>query len=150
MIYKKILVPTDGSEVSYEASKHAIEIAKLMNSKIYTIYVIDIVPFMGLPTEGLWESMRELLEEEGKEAIKNIEEECKKNNIDVHSDILEGSPANEIVNYAKQKKIDLIVIGTTGKTGLDAILLGSVADKVSKKSHCPVLLVKKLKDDDKE
>ena len=73
MLYKKILIPTDNSKVSIEAARHGLEIAKLMNSKVYVIYVVDIMPFIGLPTEGFWETMREVLEEEGKEAFRKIE-----------------------------------------------------------------------------
>ncbi|WP_421077025.1 universal stress protein [Methanothermococcus sp. Ax23] len=150
MIYKKILIPTDSSEVSMEAAKHALEIAKAMNSRVYAVYVVDIVPFIGLPTEGLWESMKEILEEEGKEALKKIEDKAKEMGVDIKSEILEGSPAKEIVDYAERKKVDLIVMGTTGKTGLDKLLLGSVAEKVSKGAHCPVLLVKMMEKEKEE
>ncbi len=148
MLYEKILVPTDGSEVSMEASRHALEIAKAMGSRVYAIYVIDVVPFVGLPTEGLWESMKEILEEEGKEALKKVEECAKSMDIDLKSEILDGNPAKEILEYAERKKVDLIVMGTTGKTGIDKLLLGSVAEKVSKGAHCPVLLVKKTEKTD--
>jgi nucleotide-binding universal stress UspA family protein len=150
MLYKKILIPTDSSEVSMEASRHALEIAKEMGSRVYAVYVVDVVPFIGLPTEGLWESMKEILEEEGKEALKKIEDTAKEMGVDLKSEILEGSPANEILDYAKKKKVDLIVMGTTGKTGLDKLLLGSVAEKVSKGAHCPVLLVKKMEEKEEE
>ncbi|ABR55842.1 universal stress protein [Methanococcus aeolicus] len=143
MPYEKILVPTDSSAVSLEAANQALEIAKAMNSKVHAVYVVDIVPFVGLPTEGLWESMKEILEEEGMEALQKIEKMAKEMGVNMTSKVLEGSPSNEIVKYAENEKIDLIVIGTTGKSGLDKILLGSVAEKVSKKAHCPVLLVKK-------
>jgi len=144
MSYKKILIPTDGSAVSMEAANQALEIAKAMNSKVHVIYVVDIVPFVGLPTEGLWESMKEILEEEGTEALQKIKKKAKEMGLHITSEVLEGSPSNEIVQYAEKEKMDLIVIGTSGKSGLDKILLGSVAEKVSKKAHCPVLLVKKI------
>ena len=145
MAYKKILIPTDSSELSIEASKKGIELAKLIGSEVHIIYVIDIVPFIGLPTEGLWESMKELLLEEGEDALNTIGDICEKEEVKYVKKILEGSPANEIINYAEDNEIDLIVLGTTGKTGLDKLLLGSVAEKVSKKAHCSVLLVKKHK-----
>jgi len=150
MVYNKILVPTDGSEVSLEAAKHAIEMAKAMNSRIYAIYVVDIVPFIGLPTEGLWESMKEILEEEGNDALNKISHMAKDYNVDIKVEILEGNPVKEIVDYAERKKVDLIVMGTIGKTGLDKLLLGSVAEKVTKKSHCPILLVKKYGSEESE
>ena len=145
MLYRKILIPTDNSQVSIEAARHGLEIAKLMNSKVYVIYVVDIMPFVGLPTEGFWETIREVLEEEGKEAFKKIEEISKEVGVDITTEILEGSPAEEIVKYAEKKGIDLIVMGTSGKSGIDRILLGSVAEKVSRRAQCPVLLVKMRK-----
>ena len=146
MLYKKILIPTDNSQVSIEAARHGLEIAKLMNSKVYVIYVVDIMPFVGLPTEGFWETMKEVLEEEGKEAFKKIEDMAKEIGIDITTEILEGSPAKEIVEYAEKKGVDLIVMGTSGKSGIDKLLLGSVAEKVSKKAQCPVLLVKMIRE----
>jgi len=142
MPYKKILIPTDNSKVSIEAAKQALEIAKLMNSKVYVIYVVDIMPFVGLPTEGFWESMKEILEEEGKEAFNKIKNMAEEFDIDIVSEILEGNPAKEIVEYANKKNINLIVMGTSGKSGIDKLLLGSVAEKVSKRAQCPILLVK--------
>ncbi|HID47242.1 MAG TPA: universal stress protein [Methanothermococcus okinawensis] len=145
MLYKKILIPTDNSPVSIEAARHGLEIARLMNSKVYVIYVVDIMPFIGLPTEGFWETMREVLEEEGKEAFKKIEEIARELGVKITTEILEGNPAREIVEYGERKGVDLIVMGTSGKSGIDRLLLGSVAEKVSRKAQCPVLLVKMRK-----
>jgi len=139
VLYKKILIPTDNSKVSIEAARHGLEIAKLMNSKVYVIYVVDIMPFIGLPTEGFWETMREVLEEEGKEAFRKIEKMAEEVGVEVTTEILEGSPAEEIVRYAEKKGIDLIVMGTSGKSGIDRLLLGSVAEKVSRKAQCPTV-----------
>ena len=150
MPYKKILIPTDNSKVSIEAAKQGLEIAKLMNSKVYVIYVVDIMPFVGLPTEGFWESMKEILEEEGKEAFNKIESIAKEFDINIVSEILEGNPAKEIVEYANKKNINLIVMGTSGKSGIDKLLLGSVAEKVSKRAQCPILLVKMKEKKDEE
>ncbi|AEF96800.1 universal stress protein [Methanotorris igneus] len=150
MLYKKIVVPTDGSDVSIEAAKHAIEIGKLMKAEIYVIYVVDIAPFIGLPTEGLWETMKEILNEEGEKALKKIKKMAEEHGVNVKPEILEGVPANEIVEFAEKKRADLIVMGTSGKTGLDRFLLGSVAEKVIRNAHCPVLVVKKQKKEEKE
>jgi len=142
MVYKKIVIPTDGSKISIEAAEHAIELAKCSGGRVYGIYVIDIVPFVGLPTEGLWESMKEVLEKEGQTALKKVADIAKEKGVEIKTEILEGTPSKEIVDYAESKKADLIAMGTTGKTGLDRLLLGSVAERVLKKAHCPVLLVK--------
>ncbi|ENN95674.1 hypothetical protein J422_06588 [Methanocaldococcus villosus KIN24-T80] len=142
-MYKKIVIPTDGSDVSMEAVKHGLMIAKKFEAEAYAIYVVDLSPFIGLPAEGSWELIREMLVEEGEEALRRAKEIAEEMDVDLKTEILEGVPAREIVDFAKKKEADLIVMGTTGKTGLDVILLGSVAQKVIKKSHCPVLVVKK-------
>ncbi|NPA62554.1 MAG: universal stress protein [Methanococci archaeon] len=144
-MYKKIVVPTDGSDVSLEAAKHAIAIAKEFDSELYAIYVVDVSPFVGLPAEGSWELISELLKEEGKEALKKVKKLAEEEGLTIHTEMLEGVPATEIVEFAEKKKADLIVMGTTGKTGLERILLGSVAERVIKNAHCPVLVVKKPK-----
>jgi len=144
-VYKKIVVPTDGSDVSIEAAKHAVNIAKEFDAEIYAIYVIDVSPFVGLPAEGSWEMISELLKEEGHDALKKIKKLAEEWGVEIHTEMLEGVPANEIVEFAEKKKADLIVMGTTGKTGLERILLGSVAERVIKNAHCPVLVVKKPK-----
>ena len=142
-MYKRIVVPTDGSEVSMEAVNHAIYIAKKLNSEIYAIYVVDISPFVGLPMEGSWEMITEVLREEGEEILKKVKELGEKEGVEIKTKMLDGIPAEEIVRFAKEKNADLIVMGTTGKTGLERILLGSVAERVIKTSPCPVLVVKK-------
>jgi len=144
-LYKKIVIPTDGSDVSFEAAKHAVNIAKKFDAELYAIYVVDVSPFVGLPAEGSWELISELLKEEGNEALKKVKKLAEENEVNIHTEILEGVPAKEIVEFAEKKKADLIVMGTTGKTGLERILLGSVAERVIKNAHCPVLVVKKSK-----
>ncbi|ADG12982.1 UspA domain protein [Methanocaldococcus infernus ME] len=142
-MYKKIVVPTDGSDVSMKALKHAIFIAKNLDSKIYGVYVVDVSPFIGLPMEGSWELITKVLEEEGEEILNKVKEMCEKEGVDVEVKMLEGIPPEEIVKFAEEKEADLIVMGTTGKTGLERILLGSVAERVIKNAPCPVLVVKR-------
>ena len=71
-MYKKIVIPTDGSDVSLEAAKHAVNIAKEFDAEVYAVYVVDVSPFVGLPAEGSWEMITELLREEGHEALKRL------------------------------------------------------------------------------
>ncbi len=142
-MYKKILVPTDGSDVANNAAEHAINLAKALNSKIFAVYIIDISAFMGIPTEAFWQSIRMILEEEGKKAISFVENLAKEKNVEFEGIIKEGSPGEEIVKIAKEKGVDLIVMGTSGRTGLDRFLLGSVAEKVIRTAPCPVMVVHK-------
>ncbi|NOZ59652.1 MAG: universal stress protein [Euryarchaeota archaeon] len=142
-MYKSILIPTDGSEIAEEAVRHGVRLAKALNAKVYGLYVIDISAFAGIPTEAVWESMRVLLEEEGKRALASVEELAKELGVECETIIREGIPAEDIVSVAREKGADLIVMGTAGRTGLDRFLLGSVAEKVVRTSSCPVMVVHK-------
>ncbi len=142
-MYKNILIPTDGSEIAEQAVEHGVRLAKALNAKVYGLYVIDISAFAGIPTEAVWESMRVLLEEEGKKALASVKKLAEELGVDYETIIKEGIPAEEIVNVAKEKNVDLIVMGTAGRTGLDRFLLGSVAEKVVRTSSCPVMVVHK-------
>jgi nucleotide-binding universal stress UspA family protein len=142
-MYELIMVPTDGSETAERAATHAVSIAKCLKSKVMGLYVIDISAFSGIPTEAIWESMKDLLDEEGRKALKTIEEIAEKEGVPCETEIAEGVPAEDIIRFAEDKKVDLVVMGTAGRTGLDRLLLGSVAEKVIRTAPCPVLVVHK-------
>ncbi len=105
------------------------------------MYVLDSGAFASLPVDAAWENMYELLRTEGKEALKTIEDVGKGSGVPVECSVLDGHPAHEIVCYAQANDIDLIVIGTLGKTGLDRILLGSVATTIIHTSAIPVMVI---------
>ncbi|MFQ6055600.1 MAG: universal stress protein [Methanosarcinales archaeon] len=140
-LYKNILIATDGSEYTKKAIKYGVEIAKLSESKIYAIYVVDTTAFASISMDAALENMYELLHQEGDAATKYIEELAIDAGVAVERFILDGNPAEEIVNFANNNSIDLIVMGTMGKSGLDRFLLGSVAEKVTRTSSIPVMVV---------
>jgi nucleotide-binding universal stress UspA family protein len=142
-MYKKILIPTDGSETAEKAVQHGIELARALKAKVCGLYVVDVSAFTGVPTEAIWESMRDLLEEEGKKALKKIEELAKENGVEYENFLKEGVPSEDIVKTAEDEQADLIVMGTAGRTGLNRFLLGSVTEKVVRTSTLPVLVVHK-------
>ena len=151
-IFSKILVAIDGSQPSIDAANYAIEIAKKNNnSQLIALTVLDISTrrrlsssFITAPTYGLKE-----LEEQRKQAQKWLESISKKveeieKNIHYKAEIIEDSISVEgtIIDYAENENIDLIVIGTRGRSGFKRMLLGSVASKVVTYATCPVLVVK--------
>ncbi len=142
-MYKKILIPTDGSKTAEYAVEQGIMLAQALNSKIYGLYVIDISAFAGVPTEAIWESMRGLLEEEGKKALKVVENLASSMKVKFEVLLREGVPSEDIVKFARDEAMDLIVMGTAGRRGLDRFLLGSVTEKVVRTSPCPVLVIRK-------
>jgi nucleotide-binding universal stress UspA family protein len=140
-LYKNIFIATDGSEPNKEAVNHGLEVAKISEAKLYVGYVVDTAAFASIPMDAGWEMMYELLEKEANEATDTVSEMAKAQNIDVETIILEGHPSHEIIEFSKNNSIDLIIMGTLGKSGLDRFLLGSVAEKVLRNSKVPVLVV---------
>ncbi|NPE31559.1 universal stress protein, partial [Methanococcoides sp. SA1] len=111
-------------------------------AKLYVVYVVDTAAFASIPMDAGWEMMYELLETEGKDASMQVEELARSQGLELESTVLEGHPSNEIIKFAEGNDIDLVVIGTLGKTGIDRFLLGSVAEKITRNSKVPVLVVR--------
>ena len=143
-IYRKMMVATDGSEPVKKAVDTAVEVARLSGAKLYAVYVIASGGYtVGHPRDIGWErAMKEHLSAEGKEATAYVETVGKAAGVEVESVFLEGSPVNEIVDFAEKNDIDLIVMGTLGRTGIQKILLGSVAQNVVRHSRKAVLVVR--------
>lgn len=143
-IFKKILIATDGSKRTQSAVETGLQIASDHKSKVYAIYVVDTVTFTSIPMDVTWENMYQLLKDEGEEAVGRVKSAAGPG-LDVETRVLEGNPALEITKFAKDNDLDLIVVGTLGKSGIDRLLLGSVAEKVVRIAPCPVLVIKSAK-----
>jgi nucleotide-binding universal stress UspA family protein len=131
----KILYPTDFSSHSNQAYFHAVALAEKHGASL-TIAFVYSSSFFGTAQPrgetGDREYWRNQLEQ-----IRPVDPR-----IPVHHVFLEGDPATEIVRYASEAGIDLIVMGTHGRTGLERLLMGSVAEKVMREARCSVLVVK--------
>jgi nucleotide-binding universal stress UspA family protein len=141
-LYEKILIATDGSEYTKNAVDYGIDLAKNTGAKLHAIYVVDTAAFASIPMDAAWESMYDLLRQEGDEATKYVADKAQTEGLEVERTTIEGHPADEIIKYAEKNLISLIVMGTLGKSGLDRFLLGSVAEKVVRNSKIPVLVVR--------
>src|SRR5947209_15972186 len=131
---KKVLYPTDFSPYSNQAYFHAVALAEKHRASLTILYVyvpgvrsLDGVD-RGTADRQYWQ---DLLEQ-----IHPLDP-----NIPVHHVLVEGDPATEIVRYTHDAGIDLVVMGTHGRTGLERLLMGSVAEKVMRDSPCSVLVV---------
>lgn len=142
MTYKKILIPTDGSETAQHAIEHGIKLAKALDSRVIGLYIVDISAFVGLHAEGIWQNMKELLKEEGNKTLSAFENSAKKAKVKYEAILREGVPSEDIVKVAEERGVDLIVMGTHGRSGLDRFLLGSVTEKVVRSASCPVMVVR--------
>ena len=146
-LFKKILIATDGSEYIKKAVTHAIDLAKLYGAELHAVYVMDIKidygPKSYLSTDLSTESLENFLRHEGEEATKHIEEQAAQEGLSVKKWIVKGHPAEEILKLADEQSVDMIVMGTLGKSGIEKFVLGSVADKVIRNSRIPVMTVRR-------
>jgi nucleotide-binding universal stress UspA family protein len=145
---RKILIAVDGSKPSLYASTHAIDLAKTFNAELialhvmyptYTQYDIALSP---KPVRLEEVSRKEM--EEGKQHVDKVKQKAIEKKVTVKADVIIATTSivKEIVEYAENNKVDMIVIGSRGMTGFKKLLLGSVASGVVTYSHCPVLVVK--------
>lgn len=149
-MYKKILLPTDGSKNSEKAIEHALRIAELEDSEIIILNVVDSVYLTGLPEEDLITKSELILEEESqkiinhvKSIIENMEEEkgFKIDHVKLTPRSEEGNAADVILKLSEKEDVDLIVIASSGKHMLDRFLLGSVTEKTVRHSTVPILVI---------
>jgi nucleotide-binding universal stress UspA family protein len=137
---RKILVPIDGSEFSLHAARYAIKLAKDENAQIICIHVISRTVLEYVPPQS-----REDLRKKAESWINTIKDLAKTSSIsEIKTEILMDvhSVVESIVDYATRENIDLMVIGTRGRTGLKKFLMGSIANDVVRHAHCPILLVR--------
>lgn len=142
-MYKKILIATDGSHHSEQAETHGLTLAAKLKARVTALYVVEGIHVsltIGSPTSLLLDEQIEMLKEEGNRIVEKVVEEGRKKDVEVTPLVLEGHPANEIIEQARD--YDLVVVGTLGRSGLAHLLLGSVAEKVVRHAPVPVLVVK--------
>ena len=146
MKIESILLPTDFSECANYALSYAASLARQASASIVCVHVIEpVVPTVGYT--GLTEplpiaDLSEQLEESAERELPKISECQECSGLEIEQVITHGDAAAEIVRVAKERKIDLIVISSHGRTGLGRILFGSTAESVVRHAPCPVLVVK--------
>jgi nucleotide-binding universal stress UspA family protein len=144
--FSRILVAIDGSDVSMKAADTAITLAKKNTAKLLVVSAID--PAFGGPymtdLGDYSKYAKKRAKEEAEKWFEEIRQNGRENKVEVETEIIDPKPsiAGSIVNYADHKKIDLIVVGSTGRTGFKRLLLGSVARDVVTYATCPVLVIK--------
>ena len=140
MMYKKILVPTDGSEFAKKAQKQALFLANVCGAEIIAISVTENNFISGLPSDDEVYQLNQILKERSEENLEEFDK-LNKNDLKITHVIKEGLPAKVILEVAKEEDVALIVMGSSGKSGFDRFIMGSVADKVVNSAKCAVLVV---------
>ena len=142
-MYKKILLPTDGSKFSEKSEKHALFLAESCGAEIIALSVVENTFSIGLPSDDTIYHINEMLKLETEKNLEKVQKMKEDANSDVKISlkVAEGSPADVILDTADKEDVDLIVIGSSGKSGFDRFIMGSVADKVVKSTKCSVLVI---------
>ncbi|MHB9286485.1 universal stress protein [Halobacteriales archaeon Cl-PHB] len=141
-MYDTILVPTDGSEHAVRAAEHGRYLAQVFGASVHVLSVVDVQGTAGLfDAGGLDETVVEHLEAEGERAVDEIETLL--GDIEsVQTATVEGKPADAILEYADENGVELLAMGTHGRTGLGHYITGSVTEEVVRRSPVPVLTVR--------
>lgn len=139
---KKVLVPTDFSEHGAKAVLYGAELAAKFGGELHLFHVVEPTPIMYGEGGGYFSP--ETADEIEKAAVRQISELTVNagDGVEVLRKVVLGHPFVEIVRYAKDENIDLLVMGTHGRGAIAHMLLGSVAEKVVRKASCPVLVVR--------
>lgn len=143
MEIRRILYPTDLSEGSANAIPYVADLTRHYGAKLYVVHVVyDITRMSGLyvPHMNLDDLSKEV-EAGAKEKIEGFSLEGLKGYKEVEHRILKGVPHEEILKFAEDNSIDMIIIGTYSRRGLNRMIFGNTAEKVVRNSRCPVLTV---------
>lgn len=152
--FKKILLPTDFSEASFEALKIANDLAVHFAARLYIVHSIDAFPPLAYavsaepgaaqPTPVAFdiETYRKELEKEATKKINEAIDTYVSKELTTSPILMHGNPAEEIGRITQEKQVDLIVISTHGTGGFKHLLFGSVAERLIRTATCPVLTVR--------
>ncbi|GBD96441.1 MAG TPA: universal stress protein [Nitrospirae bacterium] len=144
MKVERILFPTDFSEGSSHALPYAVDLARHYNAKLYILHVIyDIGKAFESHVPHI--SSDEFHKEMNEWAMKQMDSCCVeeiRNLPDVEKRVLNGVPYDEIIKFTDKEKIDMIVIGTYGRSALERFIFGSTAERVVRRAPCAVLTVR--------
>lgn len=148
---KRILAPIDFSELSMEAMRAAMELAKDFGADVHLVHIIaPHHAFVPLPLATNAEQSRELVREaamleQAEEELRRIKKEEFGDSKKVFTNAEVGHPVQKLLDYAKTNEIDLILLATHGRTGAEHILIGSVAEKMVRNAPCSVLVFRRRK-----
>jgi nucleotide-binding universal stress UspA family protein len=141
----RILVPTDFSKYSQSALTYGAAFAEKFGAELYLLHVVQdlslyVPDALALPTPV--SPPMEQFARAAREALERLIVDNQLRRFTVHAEVREGTTFYEIIRFARETNVDLIVMGTHGHTGLAHVLLGSVTEKVVRKAPCPVLTVR--------
>jgi nucleotide-binding universal stress UspA family protein len=141
-VFTNILVSIDGSDASQRALVRAVEEAKVWNTRLQVIYVVETGLFSSLPADNTVEIMYRVLEKEGTAVLEQAKKYAADNSVTVITHMKQGHAGSEIVTLADKEKIDLVMVGSHGKSQADRLLIGSVSTYVVTHSKVTTMVVR--------
>lgn len=141
-MYDRILVATDGSEHALAAAREALELAETHDAIVYALYVVETsTSWLAVSKNEVTDALRDVGIDAGKTALADVESLAADRDVDLVTELGEGSADEEILAYAAEIDADLVVMGTHGREGVRRRLVGSVAERVVRDAPMPVLTV---------
>jgi nucleotide-binding universal stress UspA family protein len=137
-VYANVLLPTDGSDAAAAAVPHAIELADRYGARLHVLYVADTTEYSTVTFE---DDVVDPLTKQGQEVVDDVVEKAEGRNVEAVGVVQQGGAYETILQYVDDQDIDVVVMGTHGRRGLDRALLGSVTERVVRTADAPVLTV---------
>jgi nucleotide-binding universal stress UspA family protein len=139
--YERVLVPTDGSDTADRAVDHALAVAEAFDGELHALSVVDVSTVASssdiVPSDRVIES----LTERGERAVESVADRASERGIEHVTEVVQGFPGSGILGYVREEEMDIVVMGTHGRTGLGRALLGSTAERLIRRSDVPVCAV---------
>ena len=141
-MYDDVLIPTDGSDTVPETLAHGLEIASNHDATVHALYVVD-TRVTSAADDDTRDGLKASLESEGEVAVADVADRAEEGGLETVTTVLEGTPSKTILDYADDEDIDLVVIGTRGKSPREKVTsLGSVSERVVDNASVPVFVVR--------
>lgn len=141
-VYERILVPTDGSDPASAAVRHALDLAKQHGAILHALFVINTdKSWLTVSRTDVDDALRDIGQETSERVLREVETAAADADVELVTEVLEGTPDERILTCADDDGADLIVMGTHGHSGLQRRLLGSVTERVIRGADVPVMTV---------
>jgi len=144
-LYPKVIVPVDGSEISYKTLDAALFFSEKLGSSITAIHVMEDIPVTNIKSQKLLKdilAISAVCKQQGENILSKCSETAKNKGLIVNTVLLKGNPSLIILDFCKNGKYNLIIMGNRGIGKIKEIILGSLSSKILHNSTCPILLIK--------
>ncbi|MFC4245420.1 universal stress protein [Natribaculum luteum] len=138
-MFDALLFPTDGSDGAADVFEHVLDVAAAHDS---TVHVLNVADTMRDSVTRIQGTVIDTLEQEGEQIVRDAAERAEQRGVSTVTDVRQGEPYGTIVDYADARDVDLVVMPTHGRQGLERLLLGSTTERVVRRSDVPVLTIR--------